>query len=133
MKRHLLLVLCVLCAAALCACSVKKEDGAVWDCTVTCMEESSAESYVISYSDEEVIVPQSGTLTFQNRNKFDVVVHLLTAGKEERVSEVYAGGVAVLYQLDPGTVYTVGCHADVEIGTEIALMVYEGERADPWV
>ena len=131
MKRYLLLTLCVLCAAALCACSAK-EEGAKWDCTVECVEESTADSYVISYSDEEVIVPQSGTLTFQNRNDFDVVVHLLMGGKEERVSEVYAGGVTVLYQLEPGTVYTVGCHADVEIGTEIALMVYEGERSEPY-
>lgn len=131
MKRCVCLLLCVLCAMTLFGCSAK-EEGAKWDCTVECMEESDADSYVISYSDEDVIVPQSGTLTVQNRNDFDVVVHLLTGGKEERVSEVYAGGVTVLYQLEPGTVYTVGCHADVELGTEIALMVYEGERSEPY-
>ena len=60
------------------------------------------------------------------------MVHLLTGGEEE-VLDIPAGGVSVRYRLEQGTVYTVGCHADVEIGTEIALMVYEGERADPWV
>ena len=130
MKRHLLLTLCVLCAAALCACSAK-EEGAKWDCTVECMEESTADSYVISYSDAEV-VSSEGVLSFQNRNDFDIVVHLLSAGSEERVIDVYAGGVAVQYQLEKGTVYTVGCHADVEIGTEIALMVYDGERSEPY-
>ena len=131
MKKCLLLILCVLCAAALCACSAK-EEGAQWDCTVECMEESDADSYVISYSDAQVVVPKSGTLTFQNRNKFDITVHLLTDGEEEKVLDVPAGGVFVQYQLEPKTVYTVGCHADVEEGTEIALMVYEGERADTW-
>jgi len=111
-------------------CSAK-EEGAQWDCTVECVEESDADSYVISYSDAEV-TSIDGVLTFQNRNDFDIVVHLLSEGNEERVMDVYAGGVAVLYQLEKETVYTVGCHADVEIGTEIVLMVYDGERADPY-
>ena len=129
-KRYLILFLGLLCAVALCACSAK-EEGAQWDCTVECMEESDADSYVISYSDAEV-TSTDGALTFQNRNDFDIVVHLLSEGNEERVMDVYAGGVAVLYQLEKETVYTVGCHADVEIGTEIVLMVYDGERADPY-
>lgn len=129
MKRYLILmILCLLCAVTLCACSAK-EEGAQWDCTVECMEESDEDSYVISYSDAE-IVSQSGTLSFQNRNKFDIVVHLLTAGEEEQTIDIPAGGVSVLYQLEKGTAYTVGCHADVEEGLEIALMVYEGEHAE---
>ena len=130
MKRCVCLLLCVLCAMTLFGCSAK-EEGAKWDCTVECMEESTADSYVISYSDAEV-VSSEGVLSFQNRNDFDIVVHLLSAGSEERVIDVYAGGVAVQYQLEKGTVYTVGCHADVELGTEIALMVYEGERSEPY-
>jgi len=129
-KRYLILFLGLLCAVALCACSAK-EEGAQWDCTVECMEESDADSYVISYSDAEV-TSTDGALTFQNRNDFDIVVHLLTAGKEERTTEVFAGGVSVLYQLEPQAVYTVGCHADVAEGTEIALMVYEGEHSEPY-
>jgi len=128
-KRYLILFLGLLCAVALCACSAK-EEGAQWDCTVECMEESDADSYVISYSDAE-IVSASGILTFQNRNRFDIVAHLLTAGKEERTIDIPAGGVSVLHRLEQETVYTVGCHADVEEGTEIALMVYEGERSEP--
>jgi len=130
MRRCVCLLLCVLCAMTLFGCSAK-EEGAQWDCTVECVEESDADSYVISYSDAEVI-STDGVLTFQNRNDFDIVVHLLSEGNEERVMDVYAGGVAVLYQLEKETVYTVGCHADVEIGTEIVLMVYDGERADPY-
>ena len=130
MKRSLCLLVCILCFMALWGCSSKK-DGAQWDCTVECMEESTADSYVISYSDAEV-VSSEGVLTFQNRNDFDIVVHLLSAGNEERVIDVFAGGVAVLYQLEKETVYTVGCHADVEEGAEIALMVYDGERSEPY-
>lgn len=130
MKRCVCLLLCILCAVALFGCSAK-EEGAKWDCTVECMEESTADSYVISYSDAEV-VSSEGVLSFQNRNDFDIVVHLLSAGSEEQVIDVYAGGVAVQYQLEKETVYTVGCHADVEIGTEIALMVYDGERSEPY-
>ena len=132
MKRCLILFLSIFCLLFLFGCSAASKEGQVWDCTVECVEESGEDAYVISYSDQEVVVPRSGTLTFQNRNEFDIVVHLLTGGEEEEVLDVPAGGVFVRYQLEQGTVYTVGCHADVEIGTEIALMVYEGERAEPW-
>lgn len=100
-----------------------------WDCTVTCTEKSDEDSYVITYSDNEIIA-STGTLTLQNRNNFDIVVHLLADGQEERLAEVGAGGVAVLFQLKKDVVYTAGCHADVEEGTEIRLMVYDGEGAE---
>ena len=131
MKRLIFTLFGIFFALSLFGCSAAKQEGETWDCTVECMEESDDDSYIVSYSDAE-IVTRSGTLTFQNRNDFDIVVHLLSAGNEERVSEVYAGGVAVLYQLEPETVYTVGCHADVEVGTEIVLVVYEGERSEPY-
>ena len=54
-----------------------------WDCSVSCAAESSADSYIITYSDAE-IVSNTGTLSFQNRNDFDIVVHLLAAGETER-------------------------------------------------
>ena len=128
MKQRLALFACILCVVALCGCSAAREDT-VWDCSVTCMETSDADSYVISYSDEEVVT-QSGVLSFQNRNQFDITVHLLIAGKKEKVLEIPAGGVFVQYQLEADAVYTVGCHADAAKGAEISLMVYEGERAD---
>jgi len=54
MKRYLLLmILWILCCVTLCACSAAGEEA--WDCTVECMEESDADSYVISYSDAEIV------------------------------------------------------------------------------
>ena len=119
-----------LCALALCACSNSKsaEELDKWDCSVVCAKESE-DGYVITYSDEEV-VPQAGVLTFQNRNEFDIVVHLLTAGEEERTMEISAGGICVQDQLKTGAAYTVGCHAEVEENTEIKLMVYDGEGTE---
>ena len=99
-----------------------------WDCTVTCVKESNEDSYVVTYSDEKVI-SKTGTLSFQNKNNFNIVVHLLTDGQEEIVYEVKAGGVFIYYQIVKDVEYTVGCYADVSEGTEIKLKVYDGERA----
>ena len=101
------------------------EDIKTWDCTVTCAEKSSDNAYVISYSEEE-IVSTKGVLTLENRNDFDIIVHLFADGKE-RVEEMPANGVTVLYQISKDTVYTLGCHADVSEGIEIKLYVYDGE------
>ena len=69
-------------------------------------------------------------LSLQNQNDFDIVVHLLTNGQQERTAEIPAGGVSILYELIEGVEYTVGTHADVPEGTEIFLMVYEGKNAE---
>ena len=103
-----------------------------WDCSVTCAEESTDDSYIITYSDVE-IVPSSSVLTFQNQNDFDIKVYINgnISGEEPGDSfEISAGGVFVAYQLKENTIYTLGCHADVEEGTLIKLMVYDGERAE---
>ena len=35
--------------------------------------------------------------------------------------------MAVLYQVEKELIYTIGCHANVEEGVEIKLMVYDGD------
>ena len=45
----------------------KKKASIMWDCSVTCMEASTSEKYVINYADSKVI-SKTGALTIQNRN-----------------------------------------------------------------
>ena len=57
--------------------SYRKAKAAIqWDCSVTCTEESTSAKYVITYSDVKVL-SKTGTLTIQNKNDFDILVHLL--------------------------------------------------------
>ena len=67
--------------------SYRKAKAAIqWDCSVTCTEESTSAKYVITYSDVKVL-SKTGTLTIQNKNDFDIVVHLLCEGEQEVVSD----------------------------------------------
>ena len=128
MKRVFCFVLITICTISLCACSksANTEEIKMWDCTVLCAKESSDNAYVITYSEEE-IVSAKGVLTLENRNDFDIVVHLFADGKE-RIEEITANGYKTLYQISEDTVYTLGSHADVSEGTEIKLFVYNGEN-----
>ena len=128
MKRILIGILGSVCVILLAACSAHTPDNEAgqWDCSVSCAKESSADSYVITYSDQEV-VSTAGVLSFQNRNDFDIVVHLLAPGQKETTVEIAAGGAGILYQIDRALTYTVGCHADVAENTEISLIVYDGK------
>ena len=48
----------------------RKANAAIqWDCSVTCAEESTPDSYVITYSDAKIL-SKTGVLTVQNRNVF---------------------------------------------------------------
>lgn len=100
-----------------------------WDFTVSCAETSDDENYVITYSDQEII-SKTGTLAFQNRNDFDIVVHLLAAGKKEITCDIRVGGSAIIYEIEKDTEHTVGCHADVDEGIEIKLTIYDGEETE---
>jgi len=100
-----------------------------WDCTVHCAKESGENSYVITYSEKEILA-DTGRITFQNRNMFAITVHLIGKGKEAFVSEIAPGGNVVFMQADPEVNYTVGIHAEVEEGTELSLMVYDGEWSE---
>ena len=63
-----------------------------WECSVVCAEKSTPDSYVITYSDAKIL-SNTGVLTVQNRNDFDIIVHLLCEGKQELVSDsIPAGG-----------------------------------------
>ena len=64
-------------------------------------------------------------MTIDNKNAFDITVHLFTDGNE-RVEEIDAGVMVSLYQIVRDTEYTLGCHADVPEGTEIIIPIYDG-------
>ena len=100
-----------------------------WDCTVQCAKESDEDSYIITYSEEEILA-DTGCITFQNRNMFAITVHLVGKGKEAFVSEIAPGGNVTFMQADKEVTYTVGIHADVEEGTELNLMAYDGEWSE---
>ena len=103
-----------------------------WDCSVTCVEESTPDHYVITYSDAEVS-SQTGTLTFQNRNDFDIVVHILQEGETEVVSDkIPAGGCYSFLRMNDKPC-TIGVHADVAVNTEIKLFVYDGAWSEPYI
>ena len=91
-----------------------------WDCSVTFAE---------TYSDKKVS-SQTGILTFQNSNNFNIIVHLQIPDEEERTAEIPAGGVSSLYQISQNKVCTVGVYADVPENKTIELMVYDGAVAD---
>ena len=131
MRKKYYLVVAMVCALLLCACSKSEpvETADKWDCSVSWLDESGDGSSVIAYSNERVI-SGTGVLTIQNQNDFDITVYLLANAQQEQTAQIAAGGVAVLKQIQPDTEYTVGCHADVLEGTDIRLMVYDGERAD---
>lgn len=134
-KTRIISLIILMCtfSVLVCSCSRLKhvEEVDKWDCTVTCAQTSTPDSYIITYSDE-IIVTSTGVLTIQNQNDFDIKVHLLADREKGEVLEVGAGGITVQYQLDKEAEYTVGIHADVEDGTEIKVMVYDGEEAEPF-
>ena len=95
-------------------------------------KESTENNYVVTYSDEK-IVSKTGLLTIQNRNDFDIAVSLhQTSGEEEKTVEIKANGVTILHNIEKNKEYTLGCHADVKEGTEIKIMVYDGEKSEPY-
>lgn len=132
MKKFLSILLIVPLIFSLVACSKQNEELSKWDCSVSCAEESTENNYVVTYSDEK-IVSKSGLLTIQNRNDFDIAVSLhQTSGEEEKTVEIKANGVTILHNIEKNKEYTLGCHADVKEGTEIKIMVYDGEKSEPY-
>ena len=127
----LLLAVMVLVMAGCGTKDTNTTDTAKWDCSVECAEESSPDGYVITYS-EEAVTCRTGTLTVQNRNSFDIVVHLLCVGEDERVSDpIPAGGSYSFLHMADGP-YTVGIHADAAEKMEIQVFVYDGETTEPY-
>ena len=55
----------------------KKKASIMWDCSVTCMEASTSEKYVINYADSKVICllyTSSGGLSAGSKSKFHIGV-----------------------------------------------------------
>lgn len=124
MKKLIALVLIFVCMVVMAACNNQILPVKRWECTITCAEESSDNAYVVSYSDDKII-STTGILTIDNKNDFDIIIHLIADGKE-RIEEIGAGAVTSLYQIVRDTEYTLGCHADVPEGTEIIIPIYDG-------
>ena len=124
MKKLIALVLIFVCMVVMAACNNQILPVKRWECVITCTEQSSDNTYVVSYSDDKII-STTGILTIDNKNDFDIVVHLIADGME-RTQEIKTGGVSTLYQINKDTEYTLGCHADVSEGTEINVVVYDG-------
>ena len=129
MKRLICIVLICMLSIALVACAKEQPKEDQWEISVPCAEESQQDSYVISYGGVTV-ASETGILTLQNRNDFGIAVHLSCNGQEEQVFDIQPGGVTVFHQAVKGEAYTVGIHAEVKEGTEINLMIYDGERAE---
>lgn len=112
--------------------SYRKAKAAItWDCSVVCAEKSESDEYVITYSDVKV-VSKTGVLTVQNRNDFDVVVHLLCEGELEIVSDNIPAGGCCSFMKITDKEYTVGIHADVDESTAIIVFVYDGKYTEPY-
>lgn len=135
MKKIIAIMLCLILGLMLVGCSPKETDTSAtskWDCSVQCVEESTPDKYVTTYSDVKV-VSKTGTLTIQNRNDFDIVVHLLCEGEQERVSDSIPAGGCFSFLKMTDKEYTVGVHADVDENVEINVFVYDGENTEPFI
>ena len=102
-----------------------------WDCSVSCTEKSTSAQYVITYSNVKVS-SKTGTLTIQNRNDFEIVVHLLCEGEQEIVSGNIPAGSCYSFANVTDKEYTVGIHADVDAATNIKVIVYDGKDTEPY-
>ena len=112
--------------------SYRKAKAAIqWDCSVSCTEKSTSAQYVITYSNVKVS-SKTGTLTIQNRNDFEIVVHLLCEGEQEIVSGNISAGGCYSFANVTDKEYTVGIHADVDAATNIKVIVYDGKDTEPY-
>jgi len=75
---------------------------------------------------------KTGTLTIQNRNDFEIVVHLLCEGEQEIVSGNIPAGSCYSFANVTDKEYTVGIHADVDAATNIKVIVYDGKDTEPY-
>ena len=130
MKKMVCFALVCIMALTFMGCAKEIQPKAdQWEISVPCAEESRLDSYVISYNGTTVS-SETGILTLQNCNDFEIAVHLSCNGQEEQVFTIQPGGVTVFHQAVKQEEYTVGIHAEAEEGTEIKLMIYDGERAE---
>ena len=62
----------------------KKKASIMWDCSVTCMEASTSEKYVINYADSKVI-SKTGALEVKSDNVPPLFRRYVFVGKEVRL------------------------------------------------
>ena len=129
MKKLICIILICTLSFALIGCAKEEAMENQWEISVPCVVDPAPDAYVISYGGKTVS-SETGILTLQNQNDFDIVVHLSCNGQEEQIFEIQPGGVTVFHKAVKQEKYTVGIHAEEEDGTEIKLMVYDGERAE---
>lgn len=131
MKKRIGISLVIILVLVISDCSKEssKKEKDKWDCTVAGVEESKENSYIIVYS-EEKICSRKGKISIQNPNDFFITVHLSSDEEEECVIEVPGGGGIILCDVTKGVSYKVGLHADVEEGTEIECMIFDGEISE---
>lgn len=112
--------------------SYRREKAEImWDCSVVCSEKSTSDKYVMTNSDIKVL-SKTGVLTIQNRNDFNIVVHLLCEGNPEIVSDSIPGGGCYSFMQITDKEYNVGIHADVDENTYIQVFVYDGKDTEPY-
>ena len=129
MKKMIRIILICVLSVALIGCAKEEAMENQWEISVPCVADPAPDAYVISYGGKTVS-SDTGILTLQNRNDFGIVVHLSCNGQEEQIFEIQPGGVSVFHQAVKQEEYTVGIHAEVKEGSEIKLMIYDGERAE---
>ena len=95
-----------------------------WQFSTECAATSTADKYVITYCDEKITC-NTGLLTIENPNDFDISVHLLSSNKGEIVLDVLQNTTTAFALTANDAEYTVGVHADVAADTEINFVVYE--------
>lgn len=95
-----------------------------WQFNTKCAVASSEDKYVITYCDEKISCG-TGLLTIENKNNFDITVHL-SNGENAEIGLDIPQNTSVAFALgESKTEYTVGVHADVKEDTEINFIVYE--------
>lgn len=95
-----------------------------WQFSTKCAVASSEDKYVITYCDEKITC-STGLLTIENKNNFDITVHL-SNGENAEIGLDIPQNTSVAFALgESKTEYTVGVHADVKEDTEINFIVYE--------
>lgn len=135
MLKFVTKLICLALLLILSGCGINKDKAlkeGQWDCSVACDRMSSPDDYVITYTGEKV-KSKSGTLIIQNRNDFEIVVHLIPLYEEEKEAEIemisdsIPVGGEFSFQNVPDRDIVVGVHADVDVNTDIFLFIYDGE------
>ena len=129
MKKSIAYILATALLLVLTACgdtTVKPDGNNMYDITIACAEESTKESYIITYWNDRVI-SESGTFHVCNLNDFSITVYLGSTAEEEIVLELLPGEEKAVSDLKTNESYQVGVYADVKENDEIKFLLTDGE------